>query len=109
MTTEVACPACDGRLLVETPEMVVACPHCGAHLTVPDGPLSERSDERRDTREDKAHGPRPVGSAEAHESGSDFSSLVSHLSSPSDSDDAPTVIAREPPQERDRLDLDQSV
>lgn len=42
MSIEVSCGQCFGRLLVETPGAVVACPHCGAHLsttaTVIEGP-----------------------------------------------------------------------
>jgi hypothetical protein len=35
MTIEVTCGQCHGRLLVETPGGVVACPHCGVHLAIP--------------------------------------------------------------------------
>ena len=35
MATEVACGQCHGRLLIETPGVVVACPHCGVHLSIP--------------------------------------------------------------------------
>ncbi|MDA1017521.1 MAG: hypothetical protein O3A00_24070, partial [Planctomycetota bacterium] len=35
MPIEVACGNCQGRLMAETPGTIVACPHCGAHLTVP--------------------------------------------------------------------------
>lgn len=55
MALEVACSNCNGRLLVADPESVVACPHCGAHLSVagetvpefstlavpPDGPVAD--------------------------------------------------------------------
>ncbi len=32
---ELACSKCQGRLLVEQFGIVVACPHCGAHLSIP--------------------------------------------------------------------------
>lgn len=35
MAMEVACGQCHGRLLIETPGVVVACPHCGVHLSIP--------------------------------------------------------------------------
>lgn len=35
MATEVTCGQCHGRLLIETPGVVVACPHCGVHLSIP--------------------------------------------------------------------------
>lgn len=34
MATEVVCGQCQGRLLVEQTGVVVACPHCGAHLSI---------------------------------------------------------------------------
>jgi len=40
MTFEVTCGSCQGRLAVETPGIVVACPHCGNHLTAPDAPTA---------------------------------------------------------------------
>ncbi|WP_010582231.1 hypothetical protein [Schlesneria paludicola] len=35
MPMEVSCGQCHGRLLVETPGEIVACPHCRAHLMTP--------------------------------------------------------------------------
>jgi hypothetical protein len=35
MATEVTCGQCQGRLLVETLGVIVACPHCGVHLSIP--------------------------------------------------------------------------
>lgn len=35
MPMEVTCGQCHGQLLVETTGVVVACPHCGAHLEIP--------------------------------------------------------------------------
>ena len=35
MAMEVTCGQCHGRLLIETPGVVVACPHCGVHLSIP--------------------------------------------------------------------------
>lgn len=35
MATEVTCGNCHGRLLVEVLGVVVACPHCGVHLSIP--------------------------------------------------------------------------
>lgn len=35
MSFEVACGNCQGRLLVEHAGIVVACPHCGVHLSIP--------------------------------------------------------------------------
>jgi hypothetical protein len=34
MAFEVACSQCEGRLMVEAAGVVVACPHCGAHLNI---------------------------------------------------------------------------
>jgi hypothetical protein len=34
MAIEVACSQCQGRLMVEQAGVIVACPHCGAHLTI---------------------------------------------------------------------------
>lgn len=36
MAIEVACSGCQGHLLAETPGIVVACPHCGLHLSIPE-------------------------------------------------------------------------
>ena len=36
MAFEVTCGQCNGRLRVEQPGTVVACPHCGTHLTTAD-------------------------------------------------------------------------
>jgi len=44
MSLEVACGSCQGRLVVETPGSVVACPHCGHHLTAPDFPIEPGPD-----------------------------------------------------------------
>lgn len=38
MAIEVACGSCQGRMMAENPGSIVACPHCGAHLTVPADP-----------------------------------------------------------------------
>ena len=45
MPLEVACGSCQGRLVVETPGSVVACPHCGNHLTAPDFPIETTENE----------------------------------------------------------------
>lgn len=34
MAFEVACSECQGRLMVEQAGVIVACPHCGAHLNI---------------------------------------------------------------------------
>lgn len=39
MPMEVTCGQCHGQLLVEATGVVVACPHCGAHLEIPDEEL----------------------------------------------------------------------
>ena len=36
MAFEMSCASCDGRMMVETLGIVVACPHCGTHLSIPD-------------------------------------------------------------------------
>jgi hypothetical protein len=36
MTMEVSCGRCDGRLLIEVPGGIATCPHCGAHMSVPE-------------------------------------------------------------------------
>lgn len=35
MSFEMSCANCEGRLMVETLGIVVACPHCGTHLSIP--------------------------------------------------------------------------
>ncbi len=35
MAIEVSCGQCSGRLLIEAAGVVVACPHCGVHLSIP--------------------------------------------------------------------------
>lgn len=41
MAFEVRCTACNGRMMVASGGTVVACPHCGAHVTVPADTPSE--------------------------------------------------------------------
>ncbi len=55
MTLEVTCGACQGLLIVETPGVVVACPHCGDHITAPDFP----TDAAPDAEESPAGDPDP--------------------------------------------------
>ena len=38
MAFEMICGQCRGNLLVEHFGVVVACPHCGAHLHIPEAP-----------------------------------------------------------------------
>lgn len=52
MTFEVTCGSCQGRLAVETPGVVVACPHCGEHFTAPNSPIGTE-DTRITTAEDE--------------------------------------------------------
>ncbi len=54
MPLEVACGSCQGRLVVETPGSVVACPHCGNHLTAPDFPVESPAAEATATDADDA-------------------------------------------------------
>lgn len=50
MVFEVACSECNGRLMVEEPGAVVACPHCGVHLSIPEeGRVETVSVETTDT------------------------------------------------------------
>ena len=35
MSFEMSCANCDGRMIVDTLGIVVACPHCGTHLSIP--------------------------------------------------------------------------
>ncbi len=35
MSFEMSCANCDGRMMVDTLGIVVACPHCGTHLSIP--------------------------------------------------------------------------
>ena len=48
MAMEVTCGQCHGRLLIETPGVVVACPHCGVHLSIPAPEHSEVLDDAGD-------------------------------------------------------------
>jgi ribosomal protein S27E len=41
MAFEVSCSQCQGRLMVEQAGQVVACPHCGTHLAIPDAAPSD--------------------------------------------------------------------
>lgn len=36
MTVEVECSSCGGRMMADTPGIVVECPHCQTHLHIPD-------------------------------------------------------------------------
>ena len=63
---EMECEKCGGRLLVTTPGQVVACPHCGAHLTTPDLPGDSDSDsvffdERDESADDQTEFEASVG------------------------------------------------
>ncbi|NQV24212.1 MAG: hypothetical protein HQ518_07565 [Rhodopirellula sp.] len=42
MAFEVACSECEGRLMVEQAGVIVACPHCGAHLKI-DAPVESEA------------------------------------------------------------------
>ena len=55
MPFEMSCANCEGRLIVDTLGIVVACPHCGTHLAIPDeipglvltpSPESQSSDDK---------------------------------------------------------------
>ena len=48
MPTEVACGNCQGRLLIETAGIVVACPHCGTHISIPNPETSNESNTASD-------------------------------------------------------------
>jgi|GEM_PF-473710 len=41
MAFEVSCSQCQGRLMVEQAGQVVACPHCGTHLAIPEAAPAE--------------------------------------------------------------------
>jgi hypothetical protein len=41
MAFEVSCSQCQGRLMVEQAGQVVACPHCGVHLAIPEAAPSD--------------------------------------------------------------------
>ena len=45
MAFEVTCGGCSGQLLVETAGVVVECPLCGAHLSIPADPLAAAAPE----------------------------------------------------------------
>lgn len=55
MSFEVTCGQCSGRLTVEQAGVVVACPHCGAHLNIADPNAAEAP----------APSPQPVADAPA--------------------------------------------
>ena len=44
MAMEVRCGQCYGILLIETPGVVVACPHCGVHLSFPGTETETKAD-----------------------------------------------------------------
>ena len=54
MAFEVACSECEGRLMVEEAGVVVACPHCGAHLNieVPEESAVASTDDLSDSSDD---------------------------------------------------------
>lgn len=49
MAFEVACSQCQGRLMVEQAGVIVACPHCGAHLTIEAPPEADASPQSSDS------------------------------------------------------------
>ena len=110
MSLEVACGACQGRLVVETPGVVVACPHCGHHLTTPDFPVGTTDD----TLVTSPDSPIDTDPSEAAASSSIFDEapvnpddstatealsnvlLPDPLESPTDPDPAPEAVEPEP-------------
>ncbi|MCH2588631.1 MAG: hypothetical protein MK004_09165 [Planctomycetales bacterium] len=110
MSLEVACGACQGRLVVETPGVVVACPHCGHHLTTPDFPVETTDDTLvtspdppidKDPSEDAASSsifdetPVNPDDSTATEALSNVL-LPDPLESPTDPDPSPEVVEPEP-------------
>ena len=79
MPLEVTCGACQGRLVVETPGVVVACPHCGNHLTAPDFPVESTDDDVQDDSTESVIEPEPT---EITSSGSIFDESAPGLEDP---------------------------
>jgi hypothetical protein len=69
MAFEVACSQCEGRLMVEEAGVVVACPHCGAHLNIeaPAEPRAAATDESTDTPDEQSPADSPEQSESATE------------------------------------------
>ncbi|MFP6703875.1 MAG: hypothetical protein VB861_19155, partial [Planctomycetaceae bacterium] len=110
MSLEVACGSCQGRLVVETPGSVVACPHCGHHLTAPDFPLDpspdpdDGSSQQHETTEQAAEA-KPAETASIFDepaTGSSGSDTVALDSSNNARLIPPTFI--EPPAEEQAVD-----
>ena len=111
MSLEVACGACQGRLVVETPGVVVACPHCGHHLTTPDFPVETTDDTLvtspdpppidKDPSEDAASS-SIFDETPVHPDDSTATEALSNvllpdpLESPTDPDPSPEVVEPEP-------------
>ena len=81
MAFEVACSQCEGRLMVEEAGVIVACPHCGAHLNI-EAPVEHEAastDERTSTPDDEP----PADSADQPEAATEQPVEVSPDSEPS--------------------------
>lgn len=53
MAFEVACSQCEGRLMIEEAGVIVACPHCGAHLNIEAPAESAATDESINVPDDE--------------------------------------------------------
>jgi hypothetical protein len=62
MSFEVSCGQCQGRLLVAEVGVVVACPHCGSHLTVGTAPDQNETPTLSAPAQPEAIAPAPVES-----------------------------------------------
>jgi hypothetical protein len=65
MAMEVSCGQCHERLMIETPGVVVACPHCGAHLSIPGVEAETHAEHALDQNLTGADKPEPTESAAA--------------------------------------------
>lgn len=93
MAIEMICGQCSGNLLVEQFGVVVACPHCGAHLQVPDP----------DEVISPAPQPEPVSEAETVTRDMHVSETSQPLSSNTEPDSEPELeLEQAPPTEEMR-------
>ena len=93
MAIEMICGQCSGNLLVEQFGVVVACPHCGAHLQVPDP----------DEATSPSPQPEPVSEVETVTPGAQLSEPSQPLSSSAAPDSEPELeLEQAPPTEEMR-------
>ena len=98
MATEVTCGQCHGRLLIEMPGVVVACPHCGVHLSIPAPPPESATEPEPVLERDTDIAAPPLsGSSFAEQTAPDPGDIELNFGSPEPFADAtPTEVPVDP-------------